>query len=73
MTTIEAVFRHGVFEPLEPVNFQEEQRVKLNVEPRGAFDMESWLGGVKRLHARILDRSGLLPDSAPDIAADRLR
>lgn len=33
MSRIEAIYRLGVFEPLEPVNLREEQRVQLSFEP----------------------------------------
>ncbi|HZZ44436.1 MAG TPA: antitoxin AF2212-like protein [Tepidisphaeraceae bacterium] len=32
MSHIEAIYRHGVFEPLNPVNLQEDQRVQLSIE-----------------------------------------
>ena len=31
MSQIEAIYRHGVFEPLQPVDLQEEQRVTLDI------------------------------------------
>ena len=71
--TIEAVYRHGVFEPLEPVNLAEEQRVKLVVCSAEAGAVEAWLLRVKAIEESIVKRVGVLPDSTPDIAADRLR
>jgi predicted DNA-binding antitoxin AbrB/MazE fold protein len=45
MNHIKAVFRRGVFEPLEPVDFEEEQRVQLNIETDGVGAPQSWQSG----------------------------
>src|SRR5205823_323330 len=63
MVRIEAVFRHGVFEPLGPVNLQEEQRVRLSIEPTSQETPESWLNRVQKLQAVVLARQGFLPNS----------
>ena len=75
MSQIEAIYRHGVFEPLEPVNLPEEQRVRLSIEPAEKETVEVWLERVRALHEQILRRRGgePLPDSTPGIAEDRLR
>jgi predicted DNA-binding antitoxin AbrB/MazE fold protein len=73
MSFIEAVYRHGVFEPLEPVQLKDEQRVRLHIEPAGADTLHDWLERVRTCQAAILERRGPLPDSAPDIAEDRRR
>jgi predicted DNA-binding antitoxin AbrB/MazE fold protein len=73
MSQIEAVYRHGVFEPLEPVNLPEEQRVRLSVEPAGGKTPEEWLQRVTRRRDAIFQRQGYLPDSTIDIAEDRAR
>jgi predicted DNA-binding antitoxin AbrB/MazE fold protein len=73
MTHIEAVYRHGVFEPLQPVNLREEQHVQLSIEAGEGQTLQAWLAGVQAMQAAVLRRSGSLPDSAQDIAADRLR
>jgi predicted DNA-binding antitoxin AbrB/MazE fold protein len=75
MSQIEAIFRHGVFEPLEPVDLKEEQRVRLSIEPAEKETIDAWLERVRALHAQILKRRGgePLPDSTPEIAEDRLR
>jgi predicted DNA-binding antitoxin AbrB/MazE fold protein len=73
MDPIEAVYRHGVFEPLGPVSLREEQRVRLRIEPSGEEAPQRWLNHVRHLQAAVTQRQGHLPDSAPDIAADRLR
>ena len=73
MIHIDAVYRHGVFEPLEPVDLREDQRVRLSIEPAEESDPRSWLEEVRALQARIIRRQGHLPDSASDIAADRTR
>ena len=71
--SVDAVYRHGVFQPLEPVNLAEEQRVRLNIQPAGREAALAWLARVQKLQDEIVERAGVLPDSAPDIAADRLR
>jgi predicted DNA-binding antitoxin AbrB/MazE fold protein len=73
MSHVEAVFRHGVFEPLEPVRLAEEQRVRLSIEPAGAQTPQSWLSAVQKLQAGVIERQGPLPAITADIAADRLR
>jgi predicted DNA-binding antitoxin AbrB/MazE fold protein len=72
MSHVEAIFRGGVFEPLEPVNLSEEQRVQLSFEPTGQTDL-AWLNQVQAMQAVIVERQGVLPDSAAEIAADRRR
>jgi predicted DNA-binding antitoxin AbrB/MazE fold protein len=73
MAQIEATFRGGVFQPEGDVHLQENQRVRLSVEPIGPGDVASWLEDVKRLHRQILDRRGPFPDSTPEISEDRNR
>jgi predicted DNA-binding antitoxin AbrB/MazE fold protein len=73
MTQIEAIFRHGVFEPLEPVQLREEQRVRLNIEPAGDADALKAFERLKAMREKIRQREGIFPDSAPEIAADRMR
>jgi predicted DNA-binding antitoxin AbrB/MazE fold protein len=73
MSYVDAIFRHGVFEPLEPVNLPEEQRVRLSVEPAGKDTPEEWLERIKQHHAAFVEKYGCLPDSTADIAEDRMR
>jgi predicted DNA-binding antitoxin AbrB/MazE fold protein len=73
MSQIEAIYRHGVFEPLEPVNLQEDQRVRLSIEPADKEAFETWIQRVDELREAILKRQGCLPDSTPGIAEDRMR
>ena len=73
MSQIEAIYRNGVFEPLEPVNLKEEQRVRLSVEPVNKETVEAWLERIKQHHAEFVEKYGYLPDSTPDIAEDRMR
>ena len=73
MSQIEAIYRQGVFEPLEPVNLPEEQRVRLSIEPASAETPEQWLQRVQRRRDAILQQQGYLPDSTIDIAEDRAR
>jgi predicted DNA-binding antitoxin AbrB/MazE fold protein len=46
MGQIDAIYRHGVFEPLEPVDLKEEQRVRLSVEPVGKEAWEAWTNAL---------------------------
>ena len=73
MSHVEAIFRHGVFEPLGPVDLPEEQRVQLSIEPSGAVPLGTWLDRVRVLQAEVLRRHGPLPDSSSEIASDRQR
>lgn len=73
MSQIEAIYRRGVFEPLEPVNLREEQRVQLSFAPANGQTPQDWLHQVKAVQAAIIERQGVLPDSASQIAADRTR
>ncbi len=74
MSSIEAIYRHGVFEPLEPVNnLEEEQRVRLSIDRTEKEAIETWLQRARELQAAIFKRQGFLPDSTPGIAEDRLR
>jgi predicted DNA-binding antitoxin AbrB/MazE fold protein len=74
--SIEAIYRRGVFEPLEPVNLSDEQRVQLSFEPKNGTNgrtPQAWLEAVRAMQADIIERRGILPDSAAEIAADRRR
>ena len=73
MSQIEAIFRHGVFEPLEPVDLKEEQRVRLQIESASPEAVEEWLNRVRARRDQILKLQGYLPDSTRDIAEDRMR
>ena len=73
MSQIEAIYRHGVFEPLEPVNLHEEQRVRLQIDSSDKDTPEEWLARVKKHHAEFVEKHGYLPDSTLDIAEDRMR
>ena len=73
MSQIEAIYRHGVFEPLEPVDLKEEQRVRLSIEPTDKEAAVAWLERVAKRREEIFQRQGYLPDSTLDIAEDRRR
>ena len=73
MSHVEAVYRHGVFQPLGPVDLADDQRVRLNIELAGLETPQSWLRHVQIVQAAVLKRQGVLPDSAQEIAADRQR
>jgi len=73
MSHVEAVYRHGVFQPLGPVDLADDQRVRLNIELAGLETPQSWLRQVQLVQAAVLKRQGVLPDSAQEIAADRQR
>jgi predicted DNA-binding antitoxin AbrB/MazE fold protein len=73
VSPVAAVFRHGVFEPLDPVNLPEEQRVQLRIEPLSMSTPSEWLDQVRELQEAVVRRAGTLPDSSSDIASDRCR
>lgn len=73
MSQIEAIYHHGVFEPLEPVDLPEKQRVRLSIEPAKMETWDGWLARVDALREAIFKRQGFLPDSTPGIAEDRMR
>ena len=73
MTQIHAIYRQGVFQPTDPVNFAEEQRVRLSIEAASDQSPLEWLDLLKPLHATVAARHGCLPDSTLDIAMDRAR
>ncbi len=73
MTQIDAIYRGGIFQPLQPVQLSEEQRVRLSIEPTPTGQPIDWLTRVRELQAGVVGRAGFLPDSTADIAADRLR
>ncbi len=71
MTQIEAVCRDGVFKPVEEVPLPQNQRVRLTVESLPRNDLLEWLAEMRKIQQSIFDREGFLPDSTPEIAADR--
>jgi predicted DNA-binding antitoxin AbrB/MazE fold protein len=73
MSHIQAIYRGGVFQPLEPVDLPEDQRVQLSVGVVPPPDLRAWLREAGELCAAIVQRHGILPDSASEIAADRHR
>jgi len=73
MTRVDAIYQDGVFRPLAPVGLEENQRVELCVEPIQKEDALAWADRVSRTRDTVAARCGVLPDSALDIAADRLR
>lgn len=73
MSHVQAIYRHGVFEPLGPVDFPEEQRVQVSIEPFDDQTPRAWLTHILALQSAIIRRNGFLPSSTPDISADRTR
>jgi predicted DNA-binding antitoxin AbrB/MazE fold protein len=73
MSQIEAIYRHGVFEPIGSVDLPEEQRVTLKIEPLPKETPQEWLERVSKRQAEIFQREGFFPDSTLDIAEDRRR
>lgn len=71
MSVIEAVYRGGVFHPLAEVGLMENQRVRLAVDTTPPAAAEDWLRAAEVLRKQLQTDAGLLPDSAPEIAADR--
>jgi predicted DNA-binding antitoxin AbrB/MazE fold protein len=70
---VEAIFENGVFKPVNPVALPDKQRVEMDVRLVAAFDMSAWLKQIHERQQKIIARAGVLPDSAPEIAADRRR
>jgi predicted DNA-binding antitoxin AbrB/MazE fold protein len=73
MTEIDAIYQSGVFKPLGPVGLHENERVRLSVRSVAGSDTRAWLEKVRSVQQRIIAERGFFPDSATDIAADRLR
>lgn len=77
MTQVEAVFENGMLRPLSDLRLREHQRVRLNIESIEADDERAaWQACLERLRRHreeMIARVGVLPDSTPDIAADRMR
>ena len=73
MNQVDAIYRHGIFQPLTPVALPEDQRMRLNIEPLPTPSLQQWIERAEALQASIVERHGVLPDSTPDIAVDRLR
>ena len=70
---VDAVYQDGVFRPLEPVTFQENQRVSLQIESSETEDAIAWIERVSKFREEFAAKHGLLPDSTLDIAEDRRR
>lgn len=60
----DAVYQDGVFKPLTPVTFKENQRVFLEIEPAVEQDVKAWLEETDRLREQIKAKYGILPDGA---------
>jgi predicted DNA-binding antitoxin AbrB/MazE fold protein len=73
MTLVDAIYQNGMFKPLQEVALPENQRVRLSFQPVEAGDVRAWLAEVRELRQRIIAERGPFPDSAADIAADRMR
>lgn len=73
MTCVDAIYQDGVFKPLGAVGVAENQRVHLNIELANGSDARAWLARVQSLHQQLVSQNRYLPDSTPEISADRLR
>jgi predicted DNA-binding antitoxin AbrB/MazE fold protein len=78
MFTVEAVYQGGVFRPIGEVKLEENQRVRLVIEPEKPpmtpAELQAWLEQIRAFRQKIYDRNGgPLPDSALSIAEDRMR
>jgi hypothetical protein len=76
--TLHGQVRGGVivFDP--PVALPEGAEVQVEVmkssgQDKAAVETAAWLQQVQKLQANVVSRRGPLPDSTPDIAADRVR
>ena len=73
MSQIDAIYRDGVFKPLQQVQLRENQRVRLSFQPVEPADVKAWLADVQEMQKRIVAERGYFPDSTLDIAEDRRR
>jgi predicted DNA-binding antitoxin AbrB/MazE fold protein len=73
MNQFDAIYRDGVFTPLEDVRLPENQRVRISVQPLERDDVRAWLARVQQRQQGIVAERGYFPDSAADIAEDRRR
>ncbi len=73
MTHVDAIYEHGVFRPLAPVDLVENQRVALSVEPLRQEDALAWMERASQYREKLAAKYGIMPDSALDIAEDRAR
>lgn len=73
MSEVDAIYTHGVFQPLHPVHLSEQERVRLRIKRLNGESPLAWLTRVRGLQADVAKREGNLPDSTTDIAADRMR
>jgi predicted DNA-binding antitoxin AbrB/MazE fold protein len=73
MHSIEAVYEDGVFRPLGKVQCKEHERVHLTIELTQRAQSDCWLTAVQEFQHQLIANHGVLPDSTPDIAADRHR
>ena len=71
--TVEAVYQNCVFKPLGRVGLSENQRVRLSVQPIEPADVAAWLATIQQHQQELLAKYGPFPDSAAEIAADRMR
>jgi predicted DNA-binding antitoxin AbrB/MazE fold protein len=72
MHFVEAIYEKGVFTPLGKVDLSDQQRVELAYQPVPGKEMLTWLDEMRRERQRAIALHGVLPDSTPDIAAERL-
>ena len=73
MSTVEAVYASGVFRPLVDVGLAENQQVRLTIETHERSPIAPWLDAVRAFQRELTAKYGVLPDSTPEIAADRRR
>lgn len=73
MSEVEAIYQDGVFKPLSQVVLPENERVRLEIRSVERADVRAWLAEVRRAQQAVIEHRGHVPDSAPDIAADRRR
>ena len=73
MSTVEAIYSSGVFKPLAEVSLAQNQRVRLTIETDEGPSSAPWLTEAREFQRQMTTRYGVLPDSTPEIAADRRR
>ncbi len=73
MNVISTQFTGGVFVPLEPVEIEEGTKIQVQIRSQSDLDWKEWMKSAAINRQKIMDRVGVLPDSTPEIRADRYR
>jgi predicted DNA-binding antitoxin AbrB/MazE fold protein len=74
-TTIDAVYSGGVLRPLGEVKLEENQHVRLTIQPAQSLPpaVAEWMAEAAALRQELFDKYGYYDDSTEIIASDRRR